>query len=267
MRNNQQNFFLDAPSTDFEKVRDGRGSMPLWLDVDLTNARTIAGGSALVLNIAGNSFYIDQDTTNVGTATVHFQDTNLGASSAPLFVSAGFIANVPFTQILIENTAQAGKRLRIFYGVDIDFQAGINASIAISGTVTIGNAIAAKVPMYEAGFDYTGSYKSTTVLSANTPDTVFTPAANVNGAIVWSASILSQAAIANNYNVGLLAKNAAPTTIIDGDLLTSFDFINANNSFSASLKRPVKIAAGKGLYFLAQNAETNGLRTCLYTLL
>lgn len=130
--------FLNKPSTDFAAVRDGRNSLPLWLDIDLTSARSIAAGTALSINIAGNSFYIDQDTANVGNATVHFQDTNLGASSAPLFVSAGFIANVPFTQILIENNAQAGKRLRIFYGVDIDFQAGINASIAISGTVDIG---------------------------------------------------------------------------------------------------------------------------------
>lgn len=131
------NPLLNKPTSDFNAIRDGRNSLPLYIDVDLTNARSIAANSALVLNIAGNSFFTDADTANGGNATVHFQDTALGNTSAPFFVSPGFIANVGFTQLLIENTAQAGKRLRIFYGVDIDFQAGVNSSIAISGSVSV----------------------------------------------------------------------------------------------------------------------------------
>lgn len=123
------NPFLKAPSDDFAAVRDGRKSMPLWLDVDLSSARSIAAGTAKVINIAGNSFYIDADTENVGDARVHFQDATLNNASAPIYVSAGSIMTVPFTQILIENDAQPGKRLRILYGVDIDFRAGVNASI------------------------------------------------------------------------------------------------------------------------------------------
>jgi hypothetical protein len=62
-----------------------------------------------------------------------FQDTNLGQSSAPIYVGAGFIAKVPFTQILVEvKTAQAGKVLRIVYGTDVDFTAGVNATIAVT---------------------------------------------------------------------------------------------------------------------------------------
>lgn len=123
------NPFLKAPSDDFAAVRDGRKSMPLWLDVDLSLARSIAAGNAMVINIAGNSFYIDADTETVGDARVHFQDATLNNASAPIYVSAGSIMTVPFTQILIENDAQPGKRLRILYGVDIDFRAGVNASI------------------------------------------------------------------------------------------------------------------------------------------
>jgi hypothetical protein len=93
---------------------------------------TIATG-AVILPLSGNSFYIDQDPSIVGNATVHFQDTNLGQSSTPIYVGPGFIAKVPFTQLLIENkTAQAGKVLRIVYGTDVDFTAGVNATIAIS---------------------------------------------------------------------------------------------------------------------------------------
>lgn len=140
-KNALEQFGIDQPKSDFERIRDGRTSMPLWLDIDLSTARSISAGTALFINIAGNSFYIDADTANVGVATVHFQDTNLGNASAPFYVNPGFIANVGFTQVLIENASQAGKRLRIFYGVDIDFQAGVNSNINISGTVSNGSQV------------------------------------------------------------------------------------------------------------------------------
>ena len=262
--------FLNKPSTDFAAVRDGRNSLPLWLDIDLTGARSIAAGTALSINIAGNSFYVDQDTANVGTSTVHFQDTNLGASSAPLFVSAGFIANVPFTQILIENTAQAGKRLRIFYGVDIDFQAGINASIAISGAVQVNNTLAQKIPMYQAGADYVTSFKSISALAVNTPETVFAPGANTNGAIIHAINFTS--AVAAGLPVAaFVAKASAPATVIDGDVIASLNYLamGAVNVGGGNLNTPIKIAAGKGLYAISATAEsaTYVMRNVLYTLL
>lgn len=124
---------FQKPSMDMDAVRDGRRAPLLYLDVDLSTVRTIANGNPIILPISGNSFYIDQDTSIVGNATVHFQDTNLQISSAPVFAGAGFIAKVPFTQILVEvKTAQAGKVLRIIYGTDVDFTAGVNATIAVT---------------------------------------------------------------------------------------------------------------------------------------
>lgn len=124
---------FQKPATDMEAVRDGRRAPILYLDVPLDSVFSIATGNALVLPISGNSFYVDQDLSVVGNAYVHFQDINLQNASVPLYVGAGFIANVPFTQLLVENkVAQAGKILRIVYGIDIDFQAGVNATIAIT---------------------------------------------------------------------------------------------------------------------------------------
>lgn len=124
---------FQRPSVDLDAVRDGRRAPLLYVDVPLDSVRTIANGSPIILPISGNSFYIDQDQSVVGNATVHFQDTNLGSASAPIYVGAGFIAKVPFTQILIEvKTAQAGKVLRIVYGTDVDFTAGVNATIAVT---------------------------------------------------------------------------------------------------------------------------------------
>lgn len=260
--------FLDKPSIDFGAVRDGRRSMPLWLDIDLTAARSIAASSALSINIAGNSFYVDQDTTNVGFATVHFQDTNLGSASAPIFVSPGFIGNVPFTQILIENAAQPGKRLRIFYGVDLDFQAGVNASITISGTVNIGNAQAAPANFAESGLTFGGSYKSNNALAVFTPDTVFLPAANINGAIVHLASF-AEVCASTHAGIALIAKTSAPANLLDGDVILSPDCLNSGTAgyTAGSLKHAVKIPAGKGVYFISSRATSESMRSVLYTLL
>lgn len=257
---------ITAPSTDFDPVRDQRRATLLYYDVNLTNARSIAANTPLILNIAGNSFYVDQDTGTVGYATVHFQDTTLGIAPAPIYVGPGFIANVPFTQLLIENTAQAGKRLRIFYGVDIDFQAGVNAQVSITGTIATTVGIASLLGHGE----YTNSYVSNTTKAANTPDTIFTPAANVNGAIVWHCDFATETAAAAFANSAVLAKNAAPANVTDGvAIVTGVNPTtrNANYGCSGELKNPIKIPAGLGLYFIATNAESNAMRSCTYTLL
>jgi len=262
--------FLQKPSTDFGAVRDGRTSMPLWLDIDLSVSRSITGtgaNAALSVNIAGNSFYIDQDTANVGTATVHFQDTNLGAASAPLFVSAGFIANVPFTQLLIENTAQAGKRLRIFYGVDIDFQAGINASIAISGNVGLTGLQNA---VYQTGTGYGASYQSLTAMAANAPATIFAPGSNPNGAIIHAAAFKTAGA-GGNHAGAFVANSSAPISVIDGEVIVLGENIMSVGGYTASIGKlpvPIKIPAGKGLYYINNGADAGyAFRHVLYTLL
>lgn len=261
------NPLLNKPSSDFNAVRDGRTSLPLYIDVDLSSARSIGANSALVLSIAGNSFFSDADTTSGGNATVHFQDTSLGISSAPFFVSPGFIANVGFTQLLIENTVQAGKRLRIFYGVDIDFQAGVTASTQ----TTIGNTLASKIPVAESGMEYGGAFKSIATLAANTPEVVFTPAANANGAIIHALQFTSVSG-GGFPDVVFIAKNAAPANVTDGDVIVSMDNIfnvGANNYCGGSLKNPIRIPAGKGLYAISAVAEFAGysIRSALYTLL
>lgn len=124
---------FQKPSIDLDAVRDGRRAPLLYLDIPLDTVQTIANGNPIVLPLSGNSFYIDQDTSIVGNAVIHFQDTNLSFSSAPIYVGPGFIAKVPFTQILVEvKTAQAGKILRIVYGTDVDFTAGLNATISVT---------------------------------------------------------------------------------------------------------------------------------------
>lgn len=108
------------PSDDFDVTRKNFRRLPDYFDVDLTTARTIAALTALQLDIAGNSLYVDQNPAITGNATIHFQDTGLGLT-CPFYVSAGFLAGWAFTKLTIENTAQPGKILRVIYGTDIKF--------------------------------------------------------------------------------------------------------------------------------------------------
>ena len=248
------NMLLKTPSTDFNSVRDGRNSLPLYIDIDLSTARSVGANTQLVLDIAGNSFYSDADTTNGGNAVVHFQDTNLGNSSAPFFVSPGFIANVGFTKLLIENTAQPGSRMRIFYGVDIDFKAGVNSSISIAGNVSVTEPF------------YTGNFSSTTVLAANTPQLVLSPAANTQGVLINLASMQSYSGV--QAYCALIAKSSAPVSVLDGDvLLLNCPPSSIYYGILNQISNKVRIPAGKGLYFISSALETVGARCCTYTVL
>lgn len=126
-------------SNQFQMARDGRLSMPLYYDVDLSVKRDDNDPlfPPLVLNIAANSFFVDQDVANGGIATVTFQDTSFGATAAPFTVSPGFTTKITFTQIKIENAAQAGKKLRFFYGVDLSFDPGQSGVVTLAGGVSI----------------------------------------------------------------------------------------------------------------------------------
>jgi hypothetical protein len=126
----------------------------------------------------------------------------------------------------------------------------------------------------DRGFAYGASFASNTALGANTNEQILAPAANLNGVIVWTASMSSSQGIAAADSiVGLMAKTAAPASMIDGDVLLTLDvraqtavgFVSGN----VSLERAVLVAAGKGLYFRngGGGAETTGYRSILYTAL
>lgn len=252
-------FNLEKPRNDFARVRDGRESMPLWMDVDLSTSRSITGtgaNAALSLNVSGNSFFVDADNTNVGNAVIHFQDTSLGISSAPFYAAPGFVASVPFTQILIENAAQPGKRLRIFYGVDLDFRAGVNASV-ISGSVSVTNPLTVRPEQYN------GTYVSEAALAINTAQQIIAPGANVNGVLLLNAGF-------NEYNsvslprVKFLAKNSAPANTTDGVVVLSPSSALAGVIAFGQLNSPLIIPAGLGLYVISDVITVSYGRHALY---
>lgn len=275
---------INDPSIDFDTVRSGKRARIFYFDIDLTNARTIGGAgvnAALLLQLAGNSFFVDQFTT-AGFATAYFQETNLTAKGAPIYVGPGFILKAPFTQILFENLAQVGKTLRIIYGTDIDFVPGLSQIISSIGSIVSPVGVQGPRAMFVAplatdlpvlagsvGYSYGANFKSTVVLAAIVSEQIFSPASNVNGAIIWSDESRDSGGVAAAVTMALQAHTAAPNGFAVGDMIAiGRDFLfTAFGETWLEVRNPVRITSGKGAYHTAGVLQGTGNRFCNYTLL
>lgn len=250
MKNPPPSFNGYEQTTDFERARTQFSTPFDYLDVALDNAI-----SNLTLPIAGDFLYID--TAFDGIATIELNNEH-SAPKAPFKVQAGWAIQAIFKQVKFSCAAQTGKKIRFMFSTGERVVPANSASVVISNTITT----------IEDGFTYGSNYKSVTALGINAPDTIFTPGANLNGAVVEYASFLSIGA-AGTYG-SILAKSSAPVSNIDGDVIVpTQDFAGFGASYiqKGLMQKPVKIAAGKGLYFIASTAETSAMRSVLYNLL
>ena len=260
---------VTEPTTDFEAVRAGLIARPRYKDIDLSIARSITGtgvNAAFLVQLPGNSFFVDQ-FLSAGFATVYFQDTNLSASGAPIYVGPGFIGRVPFTQLLFENVAQPGKILRFIFGTDIDFVPGFSQQISSIG------AIASTVTVQDNGFTYASVQKSIAVLVAAATEQVFAAASNPNGAIIYDASCDTNPLAVGFVSISLHAHTVVPAAFTDGDVLMQ-NLVNASTlvgitTGSRVINRARHIPSGKGLWWLNTGSVNEGVarRSVLYTLL
>jgi hypothetical protein len=249
----QPQFGLSAPTFNFDALIDGTRSTPFVYELDLSTARSFAAGTAVQIKITGNCLLIDS-APDVGNGYVIFegvQDYTAGQVRAPIYAQPGFVTRLPFANVYVANAAQPGKKLRFIYGVDLDFQMMFPARMAA----------------VEQGHDYQATFTSQVALAIGAVETVFTPAQNVSGAVIWHATQIYQSA--NITIVNLLAKaGAAPANNTDGDvLMTGVNQFGANTPF-VTLLRPIMIPAGKGVYW-ANGFQAIGVRTCnvLYSFL
>lgn len=120
---------------------------------------------------------------------------------------------------------------------------------------------------------YGVSYSANVALTTVTNETVFAPASNVAGAVVWAAGIsTTQNNGSNTSTIGLIAKSSAPASGTDGDVLLACicRIITGAGEGQANIafERGRFVAAGKGLYFRnSAQDEAIGYRWVLYTLL
>lgn len=251
-------------SSDFKRVQSQFSTEILSYELDLTSARSFAAGvnTFADLPFAGNSFYVDQNS-DVGNATVMFANQQTPGTVVPIFAQPGFIARAPFTRLMVANSAQVGKKLRFFYGVDIDFVPAIN------GTLSIGS-IGGTVNTNNVGMAYAVAFASTTAMGALTPTNIIAAAANTNGYTLWDAELRHANTTPTDSFATFLAKATAPVNTIDGDvLLVTQPNYTAVNQFSAFAKliNFQRVAAGKRLDAIGIIAEAgNVIRKALYTL-
>lgn len=208
---------MRGPKTDFEAVANELQTLPFYYDVDLTNARSIAAGTALLLPISGNVCYIDQ-VTSTGSARIAFQD-NVFAGVTPITAFPGFIAKIPFTQLQIENDAQPNLRLRIIYGTDLDFTPAIGAGVF--GNISVVDGGKARTL---AGLTYIGSE-----VLGNSPG-------NYTHAQLWNPSGSATNVVLEKIRYGANIAGIMKVTRHNAALTSSFGNISSKyvNTLSAS---------------------------------
>lgn len=231
----------DAVTGDWGRCREGQDAF--------TSLRITAGGAE--------------------TIKILITDGEIGRDSANLDVSDRAARLLGVADV----SDKAARLLGIVYGtlgqVAQQLLNGVNALVvACKGTLgtlaqlAVGGVNAAQFT--DAGIVYGASFATVTPLGAGGTNNPVTPAANVNGLMVWRAELQTGAAVANQ--VGFVAKASAPGNAADGVPIVGCAHVAGTNGAS-KLEGPVFIPAGLGLYFFAAAAETCCYRRVLYTVL
>lgn len=111
---------------------------------------------------------------------------------------------------------------------------------------------------------YNTSFASSTVLAANTAQTVLAAASNVNGVFVEMASFFSYST--GGIHAALVAKATAPVSTVDGAVILGPDsatFVSGGYSANGRLPYRAFVPPGLGLFFIASAAETLAYRSAL----
>lgn len=185
----------------------------------------------------------------------------------------------PFKNLYVTNTGATKETIKLT--ISRDQKAGsakVGGSVAIVGAVELGaaslgalesidlNAATRDLLRFEA---YGASYNTNGGTAANVAEVIFSPAANVNGAIIHSAQI-SDGNTTGLSIASIVAKATTPSNVSDGDAILSADASDVMTGLfvvNGSLKNPLKIPAGKGLFFVSNIVQSTAKRSVLYTLL
>lgn len=204
-----------------------------------------ANGSQVIL--ADANFY------KILTATGDVAITRDGGSTVRPMRAGRGEREVDFQRLTIRDISGAPNSGTIVVG-DSNF---------IDDTIVLSSAINVR-PEVESG-----SWADVSVLAASTPLTIFTPASNVNGAILLSASLNENVSVVGN--AAFISKTSAPASITDGSIVLQGLYNGSTqNTLTASLPKEEWIPAGRGLYYIANaalGATAANLRSARYKLL
>lgn len=156
------------------------------------------------------------------------------------------------------------QTIKVFVGDDEAIYNRLSGSVTVNGGNL--NGINTAVSVVDVIDDFSG-FSSTTNLAANTAVQVFSAAANTNGAIIKKVRAFS---LGNAHQLVLIAKAGAnPANVLDGLVIESANepLSGTNVYLNLNTDRPIKIAAGLGLFFINSGTESQTQKTVLYKLL
>lgn len=246
------NFRTYEKGPDFERARTQIATPFQYIDIPLDTA-----DSNKIFNISGDFLYVDPASTGVATIELNNQYQD---KAAPFYIQSGFALQAVFKQVKLTWAAQAGKFLRLLYSTGDRVVPAFSAALSITGLVNT----------QPYGITYASSFASDNLHSANSPSTVFLPAANTGGAVVWAAEFSSGNGSSAWQQASFVAKSSAPTTVKDGVVVAGVSGYAANGTnivATGQLVNPIRLPAGLGLYFISSQGESMGFRSALYTLL
>lgn len=223
-----------------------------------TYQQTFAGAQTWTLNVAGSYF------TTLGTTLGVNVRLYRGGKKLDLGDMVGLLAGLEIGPLTpTDNFPFAFDRVEIDVAGADNIKVGIGNGAArynrSNGTVDVNSLPQTAILQLIRPELQTGSFNDVSVLVANTPITVFTPAANVNGAVLLSAEIC--AVDAAGQVQAFVTKASAPASPADGSMLLAARCTAMNASllsFSGQLPKEQIIAPGLGLYFISNAALAAG---------
>lgn len=238
-------------------------------NLELPASIAFNAGETKVFYLSGSYFELI-DCPN--TVDVILSDRNGGVRARMIGAAqTHHVKNTPYQ--IVQITSAAAQTIRFAYG------SGEAGTRNTAGSVTLLNAVAldaatlaalesidlnlATINALRRAEGHTGFSNASGALAVNTPERVFSPAANVNGATLLAAQI-SDFPGASISAPTLLAKNAAPATILDGAAYLRANLVDSSAGGSLIVEGSVfekqYVPAGLGLYWISDLALTAAAR-------
>lgn len=224
-----------------------------------------AGGSQAIL--AGGEYFRILSSTGALDVTVE------GKGTMPDLLAGQAIKGLPFSRLVLRDKSGAPNTGFILVAssefVDNRMFGTFDLSSATLAALESVDLNAATKTALKTANSYGTAWTDVSTMAANTPVTVFTPAANANGAVVSKLFALDQ--YSSNQRMTFIAKGSAPISTVDGDVLAQGIWgaaITGNLFLNINVIQEFVIPGGLGLYFISSGAGVPGMqRSANYRLL
>lgn len=224
-----------------------------------------AGGAQTIL--AGGAYL------RILTATGAVDVVVEGKGTMPNLLAGQGLKDLPFQRVVLRDKSGAPNSGTILVAssefVDNRLFGTFDLSPSTLAALESVDLNAATLASIKTPYASTGNYKANSAMVANTAEQVFSAAANTAGAIILAADFFGVNA-SSWVQSSLLAKAAAPASIIDGELVWSpqhLAYSSGGYAASGSMPQQAYLPAGVGLFFISSVATTVQYRSCRYKLL